>query len=81
MSRLNSNTGCFYRIQTDLIFLDFFYLVTAGMLTTLGLVVFVVSKERLKAKSSIGYCFGGLWYGGGLILSVDIVARRKWDLT
>ena len=45
-------------------------MMTAGLLTTIGLVVFVVSKRKVKSKSLLTVLVGA-GVGGGLILSVD----------
>ncbi|WP_314366074.1 ZmpA/ZmpB/ZmpC family metallo-endopeptidase [uncultured Streptococcus sp.] len=45
-------------------------MMTAGLLTTIGLVVFVVSKGKVKSKFLLTVLVGA-GVGGGLILSVD----------
>lgn len=45
-------------------------MMTAGLLTTIGLVVFVVSKRKVKSKFLLTVLVGA-GVGGGLILSVD----------
>ena len=45
-------------------------MMTAGLLTTIGLVVFVVSKRKVKSKFLLTVLVGAS-VGGGLILSVD----------
>ena len=47
-------------------------MMTAGLLTTIGLVVFVVSKRKVKSKFLLTVLVGA-GVGGGLILSVDAV--------
>ena len=45
-------------------------MMTAGLLTTIGLVVFIVSKRKVKSKFLLTVLVGA-GVGGGLILSVD----------
>ena len=67
--RLNSNTGAKTLPNTG----DennSNTMMTAGLLTTIGLVVFVVSKGKVKSKFLLTVLVGA-GVGGGLILSVD----------
>ena len=67
--RLNSNTGAKTLPNTG----DdnnSNTMMTAGLLTTIGLVVFVVSKRKVKSKFLLTVLVGA-GVGGGLILSVD----------
>ena len=67
--RLNSNTGAKTLPNTG----DSNHsntMMTAGLLTTIGLVVFVVSKRKVQSKFLLTVLVGA-GVGGGLILSVD----------
>ena len=49
-------------------------MMTAGLLTTIGLVVFVVSKRKVQSKFLLTVLVGA-GVGGGLILSVDALEK------
>ena len=49
-------------------------MMTAGLLTTIGLVVFVVSKRKVKSKFLLTVLVGA-GVGGGVILSVDALGN------
>lgn len=67
--RLNSNTGAKTLPNTG-DSNNSNTMMTAGLLTTIGLVVFVVSKRKVKSKFLLTVLVGA-GVGGGLILSVD----------
>ena len=67
--RLNSNTGAKTLPNTGENN-NSNTMMTAGLLTTIGLVVFVVSKRKVKSKFLLTVLVGA-GFGGGLILSVD----------
>ena len=67
--RLNSNTGAKTLPNTG-DSNNSNTMMTAGLLTTIGLVVFVVSKGKVKSKFLLTVLVGAS-VGGGLILSVD----------
>ena len=67
--RLNSNAGAKTLPNTG-DSNNFNTMMTAGLLTTIGLVVFVVSKRKVKSKFLLTVLVGA-GVGGGLILSVD----------
>lgn len=67
--RLNSNTGAKTLPNTG-DSNNSNTMMTAGLLTTIGLVVFVVSKRKVKSKFLFTVLVGA-GVGGGLILSVD----------
>lgn len=67
--RLNSNTGAKTLPNTG-DSNNSNTMMTAGLLTTIGLVVFVVSKGKVKSKFLLTVLVGA-GVGGGLILSVD----------
>ncbi|MCY7016980.1 G5 domain-containing protein [Streptococcus sanguinis] len=67
--RLNSNTGAKTLPNTG-DSNNSNTMMTAGLLTTIGLVIFVVSKGKLKSKFLLTVLVGA-GVGGGLILSVD----------
>ena len=67
--RLNSNTGSTTLPNTG-DSNNSNTMMTAGLLTTIGLVVFVVSKRKVKSKFLLTVLVGAS-VGGGLILSVD----------
>ena len=66
--RLNSNTGAKTLPNTG--DNNSNTMMTAGLLTTIGLVVFVVSKRKVQSKFLLTVLVGA-GVGGGLILSVD----------
>ncbi|VDY71759.1 IgA-specific metalloendopeptidase [Streptococcus sanguinis] len=67
--RLNSNTGAKTLPNTG-DSNNSNTMMTAGLLTTIGLVVFVVSKRKVQSKFLLTVLVGA-GVGGGLILSVD----------
>ena len=67
--RLNSNTGAKTLPNTG-DSNNSNTMMTAGLLTTIGLVVFVVSKRKIQSKFLLTVLVGA-GVGGGLILSVD----------
>lgn len=67
--RLNSNTGAKTLPNTG-DSNNSNTMMTVGLLTTMGLVVFVVSKRKVKSKFLLTVLVGA-GVGGGLILSVD----------
>ena len=67
--KLNSNTGAKTLPNTG-DSNNFNTMMMAGLLTTIGLVVFVVSKRKVKSKFLLTVLVGA-GVGGGLILSVD----------
>ena len=67
--KLNSNTGANTLPNTG-DSNDSNTMMTAGLLTTIGLVVFVVSKRKVQSKFLLTVLVGA-GVGGGLILSVD----------